>query len=1174
MHGTLPAVVPAERMTGQRQPGQRVIIPLQADRRRIPDLGHDLDAGTGLADAEALAREDLPVALRMELREALAELEFIPVDGERPVRALLPLHGILRQAVRIDAQEVADAGLLQAQVSGHPVETHHMDDVLLHRAEDPLEHVVEVNADVGGDAAALMDIPLPGGVVPFPTGGDVREVDVIDFVRRAFVHLLLEGGDPVVQAELEDIVGLVARLLLHLLEGVDVVGIQDHRFLADDVAAEAETVADERVVRIVRGADGHPVQRLVALHQLGAVAVEKFMLREKGAVREETVQPPDAVKLVVCGEEVVPRVLDRLEMPGGDVTRRPDECKVLHGLCFLVFGFVVMVVMLLQAPALALALSTFLVIAAIAILVAVAVAIAVTVTIAVAISVAVAVALAVAVLLLVLDVVQDDVHVREGAVVLEFLQVRQHPLVHELGTEHEHGHVRETLEDVGIGHDTGRDRVDDDEVIPLAERFHELVHPAGTQQLSRVRRQGTSEDGIHAFREDIVLDEGIDVVGPTYEVLREARLPLHVQVAGQGTLTEIQVQQDDLLLHHRQAGRQVRGDEGLPGVLHQGQEQVRGSGLVDIASEFHIGTQDSERLRYRVSFLLQRHQLPLVAFLLGGNFAEDGDVRVGLHVLAEADLGVEDSLKSENQERNQQAEENTHEDALFGIRGNRCGIYPGPVHYASVALDGGLADEKFLALAEEGQVQFLLDALHAGDVVNVELPARNLAHLLVGTLAHSLHGPDLLLDGANVGSQELVQVALESTQFRLQVPNDRIIGGTGLLVLVQLEDQLIELRNRGFDVLVLDIDCDREQAVLGIRVRELHQVLRMGNLRLQPLHLFRGFDTGREIGLTVLLQVQDLVVPLEVRDLRLFGAQFAVQLRNPGIDVFRSLLDDVLLLLDRVVIIDGNHLVDDVCRPLWVRIPEGEIHDTVRLAVPLHLHAVPVHVGHIHDVPVGDHDRVIIVQFPEGPGGMHDDAAIVRGEGVVQTAFYRLVAGCFHDDCGVLAYRDFQRSIIRFLEVRQFHVDGGILVQVLHALDQLGLILVLHPEVQALGHFQHRGLGGDDDNLVVDGIHGNRHPAVRDILQHGGAVVEAVPRHGVNLDTGMALIDAVCPVGDEIGHEATDEGAEENPMDVPRDRNDDILRGQRVRVFLLKEGEIGILGGSGHSKQILITTAI
>ena len=289
-----------------------MIIPYQADGRSIADLAHDLDARTRLANPEAFAGQDLAVALGVEFGETLGEFKLVAIDIECPVGTFFSLDGVLRQAIGIDTQEIAHARLLEGEITRYPVEAHHMDDILLHRAEDPLEHVIEVNTDVGGDAAALVDIALPRGVIPLAPGGNVREIDVIHLVCRALVHLLFEGDDGFMETELEDVIGLVAGFLFDLLQRVDVVGVQHHRFLADDITTQAETIADESIMRVVRGADAHPVERVVALFLLGAITIEELVLREEGTIREETVQPADAVELVIRRQEVVSSILDCL----------------------------------------------------------------------------------------------------------------------------------------------------------------------------------------------------------------------------------------------------------------------------------------------------------------------------------------------------------------------------------------------------------------------------------------------------------------------------------------------------------------------------------------------------------------------------------------------------------------------------------------------------------------------------------------------------------------------------------------------------------------------------------------------------------------------------------------------------------------------------------------------
>ena len=332
--GLVPDIIPAEGMLGERKGGQGMVIPHQADRRRIPDIMDNLDAGQGLADAEPLSREDLLVALGVELRKTGAELELVPVDVQGTVGLLLSLDRVRREAVGIDAQEVADPGFLQAQIAGHPVEAHHMDNVLLHGAEDPLEHVIEMHADIGGDAARLMVVPLPGGIIPLSAGGNVGQVNVIDLVRRALVDLLLQGDDAVVETELEDVVRLLARHLLLLHQGFKIPGVQDHGLLADDVRPEAKTIADESVVRIVGGADGEPVDLVGRPLDFAAETVELLLFREEGTLRERGVQAAHAVEPVIGGDQVVPGVRDCFQVTGRDISGGADQCKICHNLFF------------------------------------------------------------------------------------------------------------------------------------------------------------------------------------------------------------------------------------------------------------------------------------------------------------------------------------------------------------------------------------------------------------------------------------------------------------------------------------------------------------------------------------------------------------------------------------------------------------------------------------------------------------------------------------------------------------------------------------------------------------------------------------------------------------------------------------------------------------------------
>ena len=1023
----LPAVVPAEWMLRQRKPGQWMVIPHQAQRLRIADLRNDLDARTGLADAEALAREDLPITLRMELGETLAELELVPVDGQGTVRPLLPFHGIRRQAIRIDTQEVTHPRLLQAQIARHAVETHQVHDILLNGTENPLEHVIEMHADVRGNSAALVDIPLPGSVVPLAAGGNVRQIHVIHLVRRTLVHLLLQGDDGLVQAELEDVVGLVARLLLHLLEGVDVVGIQHHRLLTDDVAAQAQAIADECVVRIVRRADTHPLQRPAALHLLGTEAVEQLMLREERAIREETVQPSDTVELVVGGQQVVPCVLDGFQMPGRDVSRRPDQREVRHSLCFLhilllrlllLVMVVVMMVMLILLPEhkgvhdlLELGpVVLLLLVVAVTITVAIAIAVAVTITVTITVTIAIAVAITIAAIavapaLMQFYAIHDHCHARELVVILQFLEIRQHPAVHQAGTEDEHAHVGKALQHVGIGNDTGRHSINNNELIPLAKLLHKVVQAFAGKQFGRVRRQRPRGDGIHSFRDNVVLDERVDIVGLSGQVRGETgSFPL-MPVAREGTLAEVQVQQDDLAFHLRQAHGQVGGQEGLTGTLHQGQEQIGRGRRLRIPRELHIAPEDTERLGNLVAFLRIRHHQALVVLRLGGNLTQDRNIRVFLHILAVPHLGVEHQDQEEDDERDKHAQQNAQQDIPVDVRSYRQRIHPRLVDDARIALQGRLADQKLLALTQERQIQFLLDTLHPGQVVDIELAARYLPHLFIGPLAHSLHGLHLLAKGADVGGKQLVQVALEGALLQLHIPDNRVVRGTGFLILVKLQNQFVEVRNGLANVLILDVDSHREQPVLRIRVGELHQVLCMGDLRHQALHFLGGLDARVQVGLAIVLQIEYLVIPLESCNLGFLASKFRIQLRDTGIDVIGSLPDNLLLLVDSTFVIDSDHLIQDIRRPLGVGVLKGEIHNTIGRAIAIHLHLVPIILGHIHDALAIHHDRRIVVKVPEGPGRLYHHATVARGQGITKPSLHLFHIPNFNQQGGIWLYR-------------------------------------------------------------------------------------------------------------------------------------------------------------------------
>ena len=127
----------------------------------MTDLCHGLDARTCFADTKTVSGEYLLVALRVQLREARRELKLFAVNTQRAVSAFLALYRIRRKALRVDAQEIAYARFLQLEETCYAVETHHMDDVFLDRTEYPLEHVIEMHADIRSYTAGLVHVAFP-----------------------------------------------------------------------------------------------------------------------------------------------------------------------------------------------------------------------------------------------------------------------------------------------------------------------------------------------------------------------------------------------------------------------------------------------------------------------------------------------------------------------------------------------------------------------------------------------------------------------------------------------------------------------------------------------------------------------------------------------------------------------------------------------------------------------------------------------------------------------------------------------------------------------------------------------------------------------------------------------------------------------------------------------------
>ena len=103
---------PSNGMSAQRQFGHRVIVSDKANRLCVADFVNNVDATACLFNAKAATSKDFLVTLRMQLRKALAELKFLPVNLQGTVSTLLPFHGVRWKRICIDTEKITYTGTL------------------------------------------------------------------------------------------------------------------------------------------------------------------------------------------------------------------------------------------------------------------------------------------------------------------------------------------------------------------------------------------------------------------------------------------------------------------------------------------------------------------------------------------------------------------------------------------------------------------------------------------------------------------------------------------------------------------------------------------------------------------------------------------------------------------------------------------------------------------------------------------------------------------------------------------------------------------------------------------------------------------------------------------------------------------------------------------------------
>ena len=129
------------------------------------DVVYGFHTVAGILNTVAPTSQDFLVAYRVQVRKAAGELDCFAFAGDGTIGWLFAFYA-LRQIVRVDREEPGHPGFFVFQIAGGLVFVGVVQHALLQVAEDEVQHIEEVDADVGGHAEGLAGVAFPALHVP------------------------------------------------------------------------------------------------------------------------------------------------------------------------------------------------------------------------------------------------------------------------------------------------------------------------------------------------------------------------------------------------------------------------------------------------------------------------------------------------------------------------------------------------------------------------------------------------------------------------------------------------------------------------------------------------------------------------------------------------------------------------------------------------------------------------------------------------------------------------------------------------------------------------------------------------------------------------------------------------------------------------------------------------
>ena len=132
----------------------------------IPDEMNHFDARFSLVETKAVASKDVPVAFGVQVGKTASKFEFIASNLDRAVCRLTLCLDFVGKIFAVDAQELAHACLFKFKVARYNMVVAMVNHEHFLFAENILEHIEEMYADVGCQSARLCNVAFPRIVEP------------------------------------------------------------------------------------------------------------------------------------------------------------------------------------------------------------------------------------------------------------------------------------------------------------------------------------------------------------------------------------------------------------------------------------------------------------------------------------------------------------------------------------------------------------------------------------------------------------------------------------------------------------------------------------------------------------------------------------------------------------------------------------------------------------------------------------------------------------------------------------------------------------------------------------------------------------------------------------------------------------------------------------------------